>query len=303
MKKAIAAELHKPARRRYPRRKFTMRAVDETWQADLVDMQAYSRVNKGYNFLLTVIDNFSKYAWAIPLKNKTGTETTKAFKTLFNEGRVPKNLHVDDGKEFFNSHCKALMESRKINMYSTYSGMKASTVERFNRTLKQEMWREFTLRGSYKWIDILDRLLEKYNDTKHRTIKMKPNQVTRENQGEVLLNYKQYVAKSWNSKFQVGDPVRVSKNKHIFEKGYTPNWTTEIFTVTEVCDTIPTTYKLKDYRDEVVSGGFYDYELLKVKHPDVYLVEKVLKKRGNQLYVKWLGFDSSHNSWIDKENL
>ena len=104
-------------------------------------------------------------------------------------------------------------------------------------------------------------------------------------------------------KFKIGDKVRVSKFKNIFEKGYTPNWTTEIFTVDHVISTNPITYKLKDYRDQSIASGFYEQELLKVKYPDIYLVEKVLKKRGNTIYVKWLGFDSSHNSWIAKSDM
>jgi len=95
----------------------------------------------------------------------------------------------------------------------------------------------------------------------------------------------------------------VSKVKQMFEKGYTPNWSTEIFTVTKVLRAEPVVYFLKDYRDQPVSGCFYEQELLKVKYPDVYLVEKVLRKRGNELLVKWLGFDDSHNSWINKKDL
>ncbi|XP_071578786.1 uncharacterized protein [Temnothorax nylanderi] len=102
------------------------------------------------------------------------------------------------------------------------------------------------------------------------------------------------------ARFRVDDPVRVSKFKTIFEKGYTPNWTTEIFRVAKVQRTNPVTYLLKDVRGEAIAGGFYEHELLRVSNPDVYLVEKVLRKRGNRAYVKWLGMDSSHNSWIDK---
>lgn len=104
-------------------------------------------------------------------------------------------------------------------------------------------------------------------------------------------------------KFKIGDKVRISKYKHIFEKGYTPNWTTEIFTVSHVKLTNPTTYKLVDYQDHPIEGGFYQEELNKVKYPDTYLVEKVLKRRGDKLFVKWLGFDNSHNSWISASDL
>ncbi|XP_008551899.1 uncharacterized protein LOC103574265 [Microplitis demolitor] len=105
------------------------------------------------------------------------------------------------------------------------------------------------------------------------------------------------------NKFKVADKVRISKYKHAFQNGYTPNWATEIFTIKTLQNTNPTTYKLVDYQDKPIEGGFYGEELSKVKHPDVYLIEKIIKKRGNKLYVKWLGFDSSHNTWIDKSDL
>jgi len=98
----------------------------------------------------------------------------------------------------------------------------------------------------------------------------------------------------------VGDKVRVSKLKHAFQKGYTPSFSSEIFEITAVKSTIPVTYRLKDYQDQTIEGGFYEQELTSVKYPDVYLIEKVLKRCGNRLFVKWLGFDSSHNSWIEK---
>lgn len=102
------------------------------------------------------------------------------------------------------------------------------------------------------------------------------------------------------AKFKIGDPVRISKFKIIFEKGFTPNWTTEIFRIVKVQRTNPVTYLLKDSCDELIAGGFYEYELLHVSDPDVYLVEKVLRRKGNEFYMKWLGMYELHNSWINK---
>ncbi|KMQ84038.1 hypothetical protein RF55_18548 [Lasius niger] len=105
------------------------------------------------------------------------------------------------------------------------------------------------------------------------------------------------------AKFKVGDPVRVSKYKQLFEKGYTPNWTTEVFTIVKVQRTNPVSYLLEDYRKTSIAGAFYEHELHRANYPDVYLVEKVLRRRGDEVYVKWLGFDNSHNSWIHKDNV
>jgi len=99
----------------------------------------------------------------------------------------------------------------------------------------------------------------------------------------------------------VGDHVRVSKYKHVFEKGFTPNFTAESFVVDAVKPTNSITYRLKDCQGQPIQGGFYQEELTSVKYPYVYLIEKVLKRRGNRLFVKCLGFNSSHNSWIEKE--
>ena len=304
-KAAIADELHRPARKNYARRRAMVRGLDETWQADLVDMSAYARYNNGYKYLLTIIDIFSKYAWVVPTKTKSGKDVTDAMNSVLKKGRVPRKLHVDRGKEFYNSEFKALMQHYDITLYSTFSNLKASICERFNRTLKGKMWKQFSLRGTYKWTDIVNDLLFDYNNTKHRTIGMKPKDVTARNESSLLRNVygRTRVNRTRKIKFKVGEKVRISKYKHIFEKGYTPNWTTEIFTISEVKNTDPVTYKLVDYQNRPIEGGFYQEELTKVKYPNAYLVEKIVRKHGNKVFVKWLGFDNSHNSWINESDL
>ena len=245
-------------------------------------MQPYSRENKGFRYMLIIIDLFSKYAWAVPVKTKTGQDVSVAMESVLRQNRTPKNLHTDRGKEFYNKNFQELMKLYKINLYSTYSNLKASVCERFNRTLKHKMWMQFSLQGNYKWIDLLPTLIASYNNTKHRTIGMKPKDVTSSNKPEILMrlsNTNQLPLK--RAKFKQSDKVRVSKIKQAFAKGYTPYWSTEIFTIDRVSATKPITYHLRDYRDEPVAGGFYEQELLKVKYPDVYLTEKVIKKRAN----------------------
>ncbi|XP_071638437.1 uncharacterized protein [Temnothorax longispinosus] len=138
---------------------------------------------------------------------------------------------------------------------------------------------------------------------RNRTIGMRPVDVTLAVAEKLLRTVYSRAKIAAPARFQVDDPVRVSKFKTIFEKGYTPNWTTEIFCMAKVQRTYPVTYLLKDIRGEAIAGGFYEHELLRVFNPDVYLVEKVMRKRGNRAYVKWLGVDSSHNSWIDKASV
>jgi len=151
-KRRLVEELHAPARKNFPRRYVIVRGYDDLWQADIVEMHLYSRFNKGYNYILTVVDMLSKYA-CIPLKSKSGSEMANAITEIIRKsGRHPKNLQTDMGKEFYNANVQQLINKHDINHYSTYlySVMKASVVERFNCTLKNDMWKMFTLNGNYK---------------------------------------------------------------------------------------------------------------------------------------------------------
>ena len=134
---------------------------------------------------------------------------------------------------------------------------------------------KFSLYCNHKWLNILSDLLNTYNKSKHRTIGIRPIDVTIVNEREVLKKYFSSNKDTKKAKFKVGDKVRTIKMKTAFEKGYTPNWSTEIFTITRVAATNPTTYHLKDYQDQPISGSFYEQELQKTKYPDIYLVEKV----------------------------
>lgn len=303
-KKQLVEELHKPARRNFKRRPVHLQGINDLWQADLVEMGDYSNVNNGFRYLLTVIDAFSKFAWALPVKTKSGIEVSNAMEKILGK-QSPANLQTDHGKEFYNSHFQNLMKKYNINHYSTYSVMKASIVERFNRTLKGMMWKQFSLTGSFKWIDMIESLVDKYNNTVHSTIKMKPRDVKASNEKQILRNaYNSQKHETFlKPKYKIGENVRISKHKHIFEKGYTPNYTTEIFKIKKIKRTNPITYILEDYHGEIIKGGFYEPELLKAKFPDIYLIQNILKQKGNKVYVKWLGFDNTHNSWIDKNDL
>lgn len=141
----VFKELHSPARKNFKRRTSVMKGINDTFQADLVEMIPYARVNQNNKYILTVIDTFSKYAWAIPVKTKTGKDVTEAMKSVLDVGKIPKNVQTDFGKEFYNTHFAKLMNDYKINHYSTYSTKKAAIVERFNRTLKGKMWFHFSL--------------------------------------------------------------------------------------------------------------------------------------------------------------
>lgn len=311
-KEGLVKELHRSARKNFKRRKYVMVGINDTFQADLVEMIPHARENKGFKYILVVIDTFSKFAWLLALKNKTGKEVTDVMRTLFikNPNCIPRNLQTDAGKEFYNGTFQNLMKSYHINHYSTNSIKKASIVERFNRTFLNRMWYEFSMQGSHKWLSLLQPIVSAYNSTVHRTIKMKPIDVKKTDEIRLLNTvYRQNQAIDYfNSnnkirKFKLNDYVRISKYKNLFEKGYTPNWTTEVFKIVKILPTTPATYTLKDLDDEIIFGCFYADELQKTNNKDIYLVEKIIRQSGDKLYVKWLGLADKANSWINKKDM
>lgn len=299
----IAKELHKQSRKNFSTRYVELKGINDLYQADLVEMKPFASVNKGYKYIFTMINCFSKFAIAVPLKSKKAVEIVEALKPIL-ENHKMKHFQTDEGTEFFNSKVETLLQSYGINHYFTYSDKKASIVERFNRTLKGEMWKLFTELGSFKWLEILPELINKYNNKKHRTIGVKPVEVTKQNEHEILMKIVASRKKPlYKLKFNVGDKVRVSLRFKQMTKGYWPRWSNEIYTVWKVKHTSPPTFILKDYEGKVLKGGFYQEELSKTKFDDIYLVQKVIKRRGDKLLVRWLGFDKTHDSWIDKSEL
>ena len=305
----LADELHKPIRRKFQKRMVFAKTVDDIWSADLIEMIPLAKYNKGYKYLLMVIDVFSKYGWIVPLKTKTGKAVTEGFKKVFSD-RVPSRLWVDKGKEFYNKTLQSLLDREKVIMYSTENEEKSSIVERWNRTMKRHMWKYFTANNTHKYIDILPELVKRYNETYHRSIRTTPSKATNpDNFNHVYASLyggmKKLIKKP---KYKVGDRVRIIKKKRTFEKGFTTNWSEELFTVTKVKDTKPPTYEIKDLNGNVIHGTFYEEELQKSKQ-SIYRIEKVLKRRQNknngqkEVYVKWKGYDNSFNSWLPLSEL
>ena len=187
-KEKLADELHKSIKRKFPRRSVIVFNKDQIWSADLVDMQAFSSFDKGFKYILTVIDVFSKYAWAVQIKDKSAASVTKAFEKIISD-RIPQKLWADEGKEFYNATFKKLLDKHKLDMYSTFNEGKAVVIERFNRTLKNIMWKYFTANNTRFYLDALDQMVKNYNDNLHSTIKMIPKEASKYiNRGKVYFN-------------------------------------------------------------------------------------------------------------------
>jgi hypothetical protein len=275
------------------------------WQADLVDLGLLSNENDSHRYLLTCIDVFSKYARVEPLKTKSGIALTTAFTKMLKTQQC-RLLQTDKGTEFLNTAFQKLLRDRNIRHYTSENDdIKASVVERFNRTLKGVMWRYLTHASSGRYIDVLPQLVSSYNNTYHRSIKMSPSEVNSHNESSVRrrLYPPQNDALAW--RYRVGQTVRMKQTKRVFKKGYEPSWTEEIFRISSLYPSDPPTYILKDLAGEVIKGKFYEQEIqpVKYKEDETFVIERVIKtrRRGKrtEYYVKWRNYPDKFNSWVD----
>ena len=270
----LAEELHKPIIKKFEKRKVHTAFKDNIWGTDLADMQLLSKYNKGIRFLLCVIDIFSKYAWVVPLKDKKGVSIATAFQIILKQSnRKPNKIWLDKGSEFYNASFKKWFQDNDIVMYSTNNEVKSVVAERFIRTLKSKIYKHMTSVSKNVYIDKLNDIVDEYNNTYHTTIKMKPIDV----KDNTYINTDKEINNK-DPKFKVSDRVRISKYKNIFTKGYTPNWSEEVFVIKKVKNTVPWTYVINDLNGEEIIGTFYEKELQKTNQEEFRIEkEKVIK--------------------------
>ena len=304
----LADELHKPVRKNFPKRYVFVRNTDDIWGADLIDMRALSKENDDYKYVVMIIDVFSKYGWAVPIKYKTGDEVKKALESVFKK-ETPRKIWSDEGNEFYNAKVKRLLKERGIELYSTANEEKCSVIERWNRTIKGQLWKYFTANGTRRYVDILQPLIDKYNSTKHRSTGFSPSNARKPaNYQQVFHNlyYKKVKDNLRKPKFSVGDKVRLAVKKDKFEKAYIINWSDKVYTINHVLTTIPRTYTVEDDRGNQHKGTFYEQEL-QANHDQRFRIEKILRykteKGKRYALIKWIGYDSSYNSWEPVDGL
>lgn len=292
------------------------------FQADLVDVRSLSEYNDGVNYILTVIDTFTRYGYARLLRGKQGKGVMEAFQDILNEAQTPPlMLILDRGTEFYNQHFENLCRDNNIKMFSPDSFIHGAYIERFNRSLQQIIYKFMTQAETHRYIDFTEKdgskvalmplFLHSYNNRIHRMIGTTPYKAENDpsTHEQIRIKMSAYYAKIKHvkPKFKVGDFVRIAKITGKFGRGYDEQSVQEVFKIHSIDKKFPKPmYVISNYRgDEIIKGKFYQNEL--VRFNGTFRIEKVLKRRvrngKNQIYVKWKGYDSSYNEWIDEDNV
>lgn len=311
--------IHRAARKQFPTNFYRVLRPDQTWECDLVITQNIADENKPFTCLLTVIDTFDRFAWVEPLREKSAKEVVRGFLAILkrSKGRKPVWLQSDSGKEFTNRQFQRLLGSKGIRFRETVGKVKAAIVERFNRTLRDKLWRVFYYRGSYSFRDVLQKIVDGYNESVHSETGLAPAKVRDKDVFDIYMKkYVKAVENVATPRFKVGQYVRlVYKRTNAFDRGYTQKYTEEVFRVARVQTQHRTgllprpVYHLVDLRGDPIFGAAYEQELSPIIFDPKtarYKIEAVEGERRNkktgevEFYIKWLGYPRSMNEWLPK---
>ncbi|KAL3079528.1 hypothetical protein niasHT_037898 [Heterodera trifolii] len=280
--------LHRQAKRRYRRLPTLAPGLHTEWQADLAIFDRLAKQNRGYSYLLVCIDTLSRQVFVEPVKTKTSVNMIRAFGRIFKRSKyIPWKVLTDQGKEFTARAVQHFFRAKDVEHFCmlTSPQFHAGMAERANRSIKERLYRYFTERNTYKWIDVVQDFVRAINHSPNSTIGMCPADVNFKNAEALrqkLHNAAENVVRR-QPRYRVGDRVRIEKYKHVFKKGYLPRFTNELFTVAEVHpERSPVVYRLRDDHNEIISGWFYANDLCKTledKQQKMYEIEKILKKK------------------------
>ena len=232
----------KAPNKNYPTNKIIYNHIDEIWSIDLADFLDYKTSNnKGFRYIFIVIDNFSKYLWAIPLKNKYSQTITNEFSNIITTSkRKPLKLESDRGTEFYNSIFQNFLKSKNIQHYSRYTDKGPSIAERVIRTIRNLLKKPVFEKGNAIWISELPSVVKKYNNTIHHSTKMKPIDASKKSNQKLVYNNLKDDREVLKPKFKLGQFVRTADIKRVFSKGDSTKYSYKFYSITEVIhDTIP----------------------------------------------------------------
>lgn len=326
LEKQEVYSINRPLKRTFRRNRVVVQKRFDQFDADLADFQKLAGKNNGVKFLLVVIDVFSRYVWVEPLKSKANSVVVNGFKAIFARGQQPRRLRTDSGKEFTGDVSQKYFDKQNIEHFVTLNEeIKAGYAERVIRTLKTKLWRYMKQNRKYRYIDILQDMVDSYNNTKHSSIKMPPSEVS---SGDVerLLFWSQYKpdkpyktpikkddgeiipVKKPIFRYKKGEHVRISHSAKVFDRAYNEKWSLEIFIIdkTTVREGVKI-YKIKDLLGEDIQGHFYESEIQRAEYTEdrEWDVEAIEQKRnkGQEVLVKWRGWPKKFNSWVSAASI
>ena len=301
----LSNELNKPTINKFSRKKIIVNHINEIHSSDLVDMTQYSKINRGYKYIFTNIDVFSKIAYAYPIKSKNIQDVKPCFEKIFKNNK-PKYIWSDKESSFLSKEMQQFFKDNNVKIYHTNSHLKSAVIERFNRSLRELMMKHFIKNNNTIWYNILPKLIKIYNNRYHSTIKMKPIQVNKSNEKNIKENIYTHDKTSKDPKFKINDLVRISlKRRDLFDKPSSNiKWSEELFKIHSIKKSNVITYKIKDLNNEIIEGIFYEKELQKTKNiSGVYIIEKIIRKNKDKYLVKWRNYSNEFNSWVDKDDI
>lgn len=299
--------LHRERKSPRTRNPFFIFVKRQQIQIDLIEIRDLAQYNDGIKFLFTSIDMFSKYGFCFPMTDKSANSAKHALEEMMKfYGTKPKEILSDNGTEFKNKIVSKYLTDLDINQRFTMSDIKCAGIERFNKTLQGKIYRYLTENNTFRYLDILKDILDSYNQTEHRTIKLTPSNAENERFGEFVrgnLAEFYFQRNSKKPKFKIGEHVRISKSKQTFDRSYSKMQNFEVFEIHSINSNLPIPmYILKSlYHDDVLGGGFYEDEIVKID----CLRIKTLKKsqNGKDVFVEWLEDPELKKSWIPVKHL
>ncbi|KAL3110283.1 hypothetical protein niasHT_012701 [Heterodera trifolii] len=300
--------LFKPKREKFRRLRTVPAGFMTDVQADLADFQALSRKNSGYRYLLLAVDVLSRRMFGSPVKSKRPVDMKRAFEELFEQmPRMPDTLYTDRGLEFVAKPLKEFYVEKGIQKFETSSKKKAAVAERAIRTLKTRLYKYFSANNTSVWVNVVPKFLSAINNSVCRATGLRPNEISDANAREVWKRVYGVAQPDMKPKIRAGETVRIPEPKHIFEKGYIPNYSDHVYTVDEARSTNPQHYLLKDYYGTKLKRKFYLPELTKVQVDEntMYRIEKKYKERvkdgKREILVKFIGFPEKY--WVTNEEI
>jgi hypothetical protein len=281
--------LHKAVRKKIARPPVIVKGVNEQLQMDLIDMQKLAKENRGHRFILTIVDAFSRRAWAFAIKNKEGNTVRLALEGFFKSlDKLPRVTQTDKGQEFKNKLVQSLFKKNNIKFFTTHNvETKAQLVERFNRTLQDNLYKMFTTRGHNNWVDNLEGIVFNYNNREHSSIGMKPIDVTPEHEVGIIarMTCKRHKREHHRLKkrkqlvpYKPGSYVLISKEAKSFKKSYLKGWSDEVFVIDRITNNKPLTYKLFESDGDPMEGSWL--------HEELQLLPNKMFRTGKSWYKK-----------------